>query len=64
MSSTMKKQAFEVFELLTEREQRLIVELIESLAPDDIATPDDIASHEIAMQEYQNGETISLADID
>jgi len=36
---TVKQQAFKAFDLLTEREQNLVFELIQSLAPDDIATP-------------------------
>jgi len=63
MSAAMKQQAFQVFDLLTEREQNLVFELIHSLAPDDIATPDDIANHVIAMKEYRRGETISHEDI-
>ena len=31
---------------------------------DDIATPDDIAAHELAMREYEAGELISHEDID
>ena len=59
MNNTVKQQAFEVFDLLTEREQFLVFELIKSLAPDDIATPDDIAVHTAAMEDYRKGETIS-----
>ena len=63
MPVAMKQQAFQVFDMLTEREQKLVFELIHSLAPDDIATPDDIASHITAMEEYQRGETVSHDDI-
>jgi len=64
MSIAMKQQAFQVFDLLTERNQNLVFELIHSLAPDDIATPSDIANHIAATEEYRRGETVSHDDID
>ena len=63
MANSVKQRAFEVFDLLTEREQILVFELIKSLAPDDIATPDDIAVHTAAMEEYRRGETVPHDDI-
>lgn len=63
MINSMKQQAFKIFDLLTEREQRLVFELIKSLAPDDIATPDDIAVHASAMEDYKRGQTIRHEDI-
>ena len=59
MTNTAKQQAFEAFDLLSDREQSLVCELINSLAPDDTATPDDIAVHAAAMDDYRRGETIS-----
>ncbi|MCL2264243.1 MAG: hypothetical protein FWC08_13595 [Defluviitaleaceae bacterium] len=63
MSLAMKKQAFQTFELLPEREQYLVLELMQRLCPDDIATPDDIANHNEAMEEYRQGKTIKFEDI-
>ena len=60
----MKQQAFQIFDLLTEQEQILVFELINRLAPDDIATSDDLANHAIAVEEYLRGETVSHEDID
>ena len=40
-----------------------LLELIHSPAPDDIATPDDVANHIAAMEEYRRGETICHDDI-
>ena len=59
MVRNVKQQAFQVFDLLTEHEQSLVYELIKSLAPDDIASSDDIATHHAAMEDYINGETIN-----
>jgi hypothetical protein len=59
MAETVKQQAFQVFDLLTEKEQNLIFELIKSLAPDDMSTPDDISTHNAAMRDYRCGETVS-----
>ena len=64
MEKSVKQQAFQVFDLLSEREQTLVFELIKSLAPDDIASPDDITAHNIAMNEYRLGETVRHEDID
>ena len=61
---SVKEQAFEVFDALSEQEQVLVFELIKRLAPDDVATLDDIATHTAAMEEYLRGETVSHNDID
>ena len=63
MTTAVKKQAFDVFDMLDEKNQTLIIELIEALAPDDIATPDDIQAHIEAVNDFNNGETISIDDI-
>ena len=60
---TVKLQAFKAFDYLSEREQTLVFELILSLAPDDIATSEDLIAHAEAMDEYKRGETISDKDI-
>jgi len=59
----MKQQAFQVFELLTEKEQSIVFELIQYLAPDDIATSDDIENHIVAVEEYKRGESVAFEDI-
>ena len=41
-----------------------VYELMIRLAPDDIATPDDLAAHTAAMDEYRRGETVAHEDID
>jgi len=66
MNSTesIKLKAFEVFDLLPSRKQNLVYELIISLVPDDVATPELIANHETAMGEYFRGETVDHDDID
>ncbi len=59
----VKEQAFEIFDLLSEQEQILVLELLKRLAPDDVATPEDIAAHEAAMDDYKNGELVRHEDI-
>ena len=61
---SVKTQAFKVFDLLSEREQALVYELMMRLAPDDIATQDDLTAHVVALDEYRRGETVSHEDID
>ena len=60
---SVKTQAFQVFDLLSEQEQALVYELMVRLVPDDVATPDDIAAHAAAMEEYRRGETVAHEDI-
>ena len=59
----VKEQAFEIFDLLSEQEQILVLELLKRLAPDDVATPEDIAAHEAAMGDYKRGELVRHEDI-
>jgi len=49
---------------LPKTEQKLILELVRRISPDDILTSDDIAEIKQARLEYNNGETISDEDID
>lgn len=49
-----------MFESMTEQEQALIFALMQRLAADDIATPEDIAAHEEADEAWRNGNVISL----
>jgi len=64
IAENVKSMAFEVFDLLPSRKQNLVYELIISLVPDDVATPEIIANHKVAMSEYLRGETIDHDDID
>jgi len=64
IEGNVKLRAFEVFDLLPRRKQNLVYELIINLIPDDVATPELIERHEVAMREYLNGETIDHNDID
>ena len=59
-----KESAFEIFNLLSEREQALVHELMLRLVPDDVATREDLFAHTVAMEEYSRGETVSDEDID
>ena len=58
------KKLTDMVELLTEQEQWLVYELISRLLPDDIATPEDIASHAAAVEEYRRGEVFRDDEID
>ncbi|MCL2359938.1 MAG: phosphoribosylaminoimidazolesuccinocarboxamide synthase [Candidatus Bathyarchaeota archaeon] len=60
----VKAKVFEIFDLLPKRKQDLIYELMINLIPDDIATPELIEDHEIAMAEYLRGETVDHEDVD
>ena len=60
---SVKTQAFKVFDLLSEQEQSLVYELMIRLAPDDVATSDDLIAHAAAMEEYKRGETVAHEDI-
>lgn len=57
--NNIKQQAFNTFDLLDERGQMLIIELMERLVPDDVATQHDLEMHAAALEEYKRGETVS-----
>ena len=60
----VKENVFGIFDLLSEREQVLIYELMLRLVPDDVVTKEDLRAHTVAMEEYRRGETVSDEDID
>ena len=61
---SVQAQAFEVFNLLSKHEQYLVYELMVRLVPDDVATPEDIAAHNAAIEEYRRGEVFDYDEID
>jgi len=63
-TGSLRERAFEAFDLLPSQKQSLVLELIVSLVPDDVATPELIARHKIAMDEFHRGETVDHDDID
>ena len=56
-------QAANMFGLLSEQEQLIIIALMQRLLPDDIATQDDIIASMKAEEEYLAGETTDLESI-
>jgi hypothetical protein len=62
--TAVKANAFRVFDLLSDSEQNLVYELMIRLAPDDVATPEDLADIAAAREEYRRGETFNDDDID
>ena len=54
----IKNQLLDVIDILPEAEQALLLEIARRFLPDDIATPDDLEAHRVAMEEYANGETM------
>jgi len=58
------KRITDMLELLDDRGQELIYELILRLLPDDVATPEDIAAHTAALEDYKRGECVKHEDID
>ena len=52
-----------MYELLSEREQSIIAELIYRLLPDDVATPTDLAAIAKSQEDYERGETIRHEEI-
>ena len=62
--SSVRSQLIDMIDCLPETEQILLVEIIRRFIPDDVATPDDIAAHAVALEELKRGETIDDGDID
>jgi hypothetical protein len=63
MNSKIKTQAFKAFDMLTDKQQNLIYELIMALAPDDITSTDDVLTYEEAVKAYQNGDVVSHSEV-
>ena len=61
--SPRTNQVATMFENMTPQEQAIIFALMLRLAADDIATSDDIAAHEEAMEAWRNGETVPLSSV-
>lgn len=57
------KQLSDLVELLPEKEQTLILELVIRLLPDDIATDEDLVDIAEARAEYMRGECQSLESV-
>jgi hypothetical protein len=65
VNSSVKQQTPEALDLIpSEEKQRMAYDFIESLLPDDVASPDDIAAHHAAMEEYRRGETVASKDVE
>jgi len=50
-----------MFDSMTEQEQAIIFALMQRLTIDDVATSEDIAAHEEAIEAWHNGETVNLS---
>jgi len=61
--SPRTNQVATMFDNMTDQEQLLIFALMQRLTADDIATPEDIAAHEEAMEAWRKGETVPLASV-
>lgn len=64
MQVPLARQIANIVDLLPEHEQMLVFEIVTRFLPDDVATPEDIAAHEEALEEYRRGETVRLEDVD
>ena len=58
--SPLTNQVAILFDTLTEREKFLVLELIQRLAPDDVASQEDIADIAAARAEYAAGQTVGM----
>ena len=62
--SPIKNQLVDMIDCLPEQELALLLEIVKRFIPDDVATPEDIAAHEAALEDYRRGETVRHEDID
>ena len=60
---SVKNQLLEIIDILPEEEQILLLNVARHFLPDDIATRDDLEAVAEALQEYENGETVSRDSI-
>ena len=63
--SPVRNELVDMIDNLSDAQQLLLYELVSQfVADDDIATVDDIAAIKAAREEYANGETVNLKDLD
>ncbi|MDR3288026.1 MAG: hypothetical protein LBT22_01210 [Peptococcaceae bacterium] len=60
---TTAEQITSMIGYLPETQQLAILRLVNSLLPDDIATPEDLAAIVKAEREYTNGETVGFDEV-
>jgi thioredoxin-related protein len=60
---TTAEQITSMIGYLPENQQLAILSLVNSLLPDDIATPKDLAAIVKAEREYTNGETVGFDEV-
>ncbi|MDR3289294.1 MAG: hypothetical protein LBT22_07690 [Peptococcaceae bacterium] len=60
---TTAEQISSMIGYLPETQQLAILRLVNSLLPDDIATPEDLAAIVKAEREYTNGETVGFDEV-
>ncbi len=64
---TVKAQILDMVDRIPENELPVLLEVVKRFVPvdiEDIATPEDLSAHKVAMEEYIAGETVSHDDID
>ena len=64
---SVKSQLVAAIDLIPEPDLSILLEVARRFIPidvDDMVTADDLLAHETAMREYENGETVSMDDID
>ena len=61
--SPIKSELIEVFDVLPEAEQFLLLEIARHFIRDDVATPDDMQAIAAAQAEYAAGESIPSSAI-
>ena len=63
---TTQTQIFELIKLVTDNKLPTLLNVVKLFITsdlDDFFTADDLAAHEAAMKEYENGELIPFGDI-
>lgn len=63
----VKNRLYQTIEQIPEEELPILSAAVCRFVPDDsddVVTEDELKSHEIAIKEYENGEAVSIADID
>lgn len=63
MQNRITEEITRMVEQLPEQEQKLVLEIVRRFAPDDLATPEDLAAIEAAEEDARLGHTVKHQDI-
>ncbi|MDR1574123.1 MAG: hypothetical protein LBS24_07415 [Clostridiales Family XIII bacterium] len=60
---TINQQIHSLIDLIPDADKRTILDVLKRFIPDDVATPEDLATHEAAIAAFNRGECVRHEDM-